>query len=830
MAITNGVTPAESISNSQSAVNAARPSISIEIASKVSASISAVTAGVTNLKPGETPPANINVVNLSLGTYPSLGGLVVSQTELDGNIVQARRLQNGTWEKNLIPVTGLDRYAEKTALFEGVILNSFDPNLAQANTVFDTATGTIITSTSGRSFSGLQPAVPNTKYTYLGGAGPIYMFNAAREFIAYSQATAHNGVNMAPKVFVPATVYTTNVRTEFTTPADVAFISANGIVDHTIEQVRAEMQILSGSTAQKLKKELLPADIGEALMLDGVTKSPISVVTQELQGEFKGLFDGGSVEQIFDPNSHLIPLTYFNTDTAGFSTSTSRPFIAYLPAVVGQEYTILKGSGPVYMFNAAKEFVAYVSDKANGKPAMVPFQYVPALEYVVNERVRFVVPTGVAFFGANSISDRTIDQVKLEVKIYKGNITEGSKKIKSEYLPTTYTPSPGGSTGSSNYMMEMVAGTMKAYNRGTGVLGGNSILRFNFLFFSDIHYNSTNADLNLVELLNFARHPLIASDISTILCGGDVCNGQYGRTKATAVSEINSFKDRLLQSPVPAISILGNHDDNVSRTGRTNPTNTFVNAITKTEQYNLMLKPFSDKWNVFKTVANKGYFHADFDDHKIRVIGTDAYDWPVENNGSGGVKYKSDLAGQYFSQAQLDWLFTTLRDTPAGYAIILLTHCPVRTGLTWSQGFVQGVNVLPNIINAWKKGLTYNHSWSSSAYPELNTNKVFAFTGSGKEFICYLGGHVHSLISYVTEAFADQHGFVVPCTWTSGAGSGDAEETPTMVRGEGEEVRNSFACMSVDRFRKNLIVTMYGAHKDGEGFITERTNFIKYNV
>lgn len=815
----------ETIAIAQSAVNAARPAISNEITTKINTSVNSVSAGIINLKPGEVPPANINTVNLALGTYTSLGGLIVTQAELDSGIVQARKNQSGVWEKFIIPVTGLDKFVEKTGLFEGELINSFDPTLVQADTVFDTATGTIIASTTGRVFTGLQPAQPNTKYKVLNSAGPIYMFNAAREFVAYSQATAHNAAAMQARTFIQASIYTVNSITEFTTNNEIAFISANGIVGNTADQVKASVVINSTGTVTKIKKELLPADLGEATMLDGVTKSPTAVVIKEIQNEFASIFEGGSAIQVFDPNG-IILNTLFNTDTALVETSTSgRVFSGYTTSIPGQEYTVLKGSGPVYFFDANKNFVAYVSNQVNNKVAMQPFTYVPALEYTVNEITRFIAPTGAAFFGVNTITGSTPDQVKLQLKIYRGNALQGTKKIKADLLPA----GTGGGGGGTSYM-DRLAGTVKAYNRGTGVPGNGSILRFNFAFCSDIHYDSTNSDLNLKELIDFTNHPLIKDDTSAIFCGGDICNGQYGRTKSLALAEINNFTTRALQSGVPFLNIVGNHDDNISWTGKTNPTSTFAQALTKIDQHNLLIKPFADKYSNIVRVTNKAYFHADFADHKIRVIGTDAYEWPLVNTGNGSIKYKSSIAGQYFSQAQLDWLQTTLAATPAGYAVIVLTHCPVRSGLTWSNGFVQGTDMLPRIINAWKNGTSYNHSYTNGTFPELNTSKNFSFTGSGKEFICYLGGHVHSLINYVTEAFPDQHGVVVPCMWTSGAGSGDAEETPTMVRGENEEIRNSFAYMSVDRYRKNLIVTMYGAHKDGEGFITNRTNIIKYNV
>lgn len=823
---TTGITQVESIAIAQSVVNASKSATSAEISNKVKAAVNSVTAGVANLKPTDTLPPNINVFNLSLGTYATLGGLVVSQAELDSGIVQARKNQAGVWEKYITPITGLDKYIEKANLFEGQVVNSFDPNLVQADTVFDTATGAVIASTSGRVFTGLQPAESGKAYRMTNISGPIYMFNAAREFIAYSQATVHNGAAMNPKVFVASTVYQTNVVTEFVTPANVAFVSANGIVGNTADQVKANVSLTTTGSVEKIKESLLPDNLGKVTLIDGTTVGSLPVAIKEVQDEIESIFEGTLVA-VFDAGG-VIPDTVFNTDLAALDVSTTgRTFTGYTVSIPGQEYTVLKTGGPIYFFDADKNFVAYVSNQANGKPAMVPFTYVPALEYSVNNITRFIAPAGAAYFGANGISTSTLDQVKAEVKIYKGNPANGTKKIKESLLPTSIGSGP--STGETASMKDRVLGEVKAYNRGIGVLGGGSVLRFNFAFCSDIHYNSQSSDANLKELIDFTKHPLIKDDISAIFCGGDVCNGQYGRDKNLALSEIASFKTRALESNIPFLNIIGNHDDNISWTGRTNPTNTFSNALTKAEQHTLLIKPFSDKYSNIVPVTGKGYFHADFGAHKIRVIGTDAYDWPLVNTGNGSIKYKSTIAGQYFSQAQLDWLQATLASTPAGYAVIVLTHCPVRSKLTWSSGFIQGVDLLPRIINAWKTGTSYNHSYSNSTFPELNTARTFSFSGSGKEFICYLGGHVHSLISYQTEAFPNQKGFVVPCMWPSGAGSGDAEETPTMVRGDHDEVRNSFAMMSVDRFNKNLIVTMFGAHKDGDGNITQRTNFIKYN-
>lgn len=829
MATTNGITPAEGINISQSVLNAARPSISNEINSKVSAGVNTVASGVDNLKPGQTPPENIKTVNLSLGAYPLLG-ITVIQADMDAGIVQGRKLQDGTWEKVILPFPGTDRFVEKQSILEGGVINSFDPSLVMANTVFNTdlVPAGISESTSGRTFSGLQPAAPNTFYQVFGGGGPVYLFDINLQPTGYASNQVNTKPGMAGLKFVQASKYIVGDVTEFISTPETAYVSTNGVTADTFEQVKAKLRIISAGESLRIKRNLLPADVGEALMLDGVTKSPISVVTKEIQSELLDLFDGSSTVNIFDA-SVAMQNTVFNTDTATVEASTSqRTFSGYTPYTPGQEYTIVKGSGPVYLFNAAKQFVAYVSNQPNGKTAMLPFEYVPPIEYAVNEVTRFTSNFPAAFMGVNGIAASNFDQVKSELKIYKGNAIEGTKKIKTEYLPANI----GNGNGSTSYMMELVAGTAKAYNRGIGVIGGNSILRFNFLFYSDPHFNSTNARLNLLELNSYAKHPLIKDDISAVVCAGDVCNGEVGKAKATTQAEIVNYMNVALDAPVPTFSANGNHDTNDTRTGGQNPTNGFANAFTKAEQYNLMIKPVADKWSQIKAVANKMYLHADFPEHKIRIISTDAYDWPIINKGDGSLKYKSELKGQYFSQAQMDWLFTTLRDTPAGYAVIVVTHCPLRTGLTWNDGFVQGVDQLPRIINAWKKGLSYTHNWSSSAFPELNTNTVFNFSGgaTNREFICYLSGHVHSMIHYTTAAFPEQHGLVVPCMWTAGAGSGAATETLTIARGENEEVRNSFAHISVDRYGKQFITTMFGAHKDGEGMTRERTQFVKYNV
>jgi hypothetical protein len=274
------------------------------------------------------------------------------------------------------------------------------------------------------------------------------------------------------------------------------------------------------------------------------------------------------------------------------------------------------------------------------------------------------------------------------------------------------------------------------------------------------------------------------------------------------------------QIAVPAFSTEGNHCGNLNFGGTSYMTtdNYFSKVLTNQEMYDAIIAPLATKWTNTITVPNQTYYHADFPERKIRLITLNCFNFPLVEGPNGRIKY---LVGQaaYYSQAQIDWLYTTLQSVPAGFAVIISNHVALDVNDYTDLTYLQGMNFIPSVINAWKNGTSYIHNYVNATYPELSTSKTFSFTGT-KEFVCYLCGHAHRFELLKQPAFPDQNTLMVPCLKTSNPGN--------FVRGEADEIRNSFMVVSVDRTNKQIVLTMFGAFRDPDGKYRERVSFIKY--
>src|SRR5699024_8976666 len=273
----------------------------------------------------------------------------------------------------------------------------------------------------------------------------------------------------------------------------------------------------------------------------------------------------------------------------------------------------------------------------------------------------------------------------------------------------------------------------------------------------------------------------------------------------------------------PTLNLVGNHDKDNFLTGDRD-----ISEIhSDSDLYSKMFQPFENKFSGIHGVANKCYYYADFSDAKIRFIGLDCYNLPQDTDGQGNGKY-NNASGNYYSQDQIDWLETTLQNTPNDYAVVFLNHGTIIEGHDF-YSYEQGWDFIPSVIDAWKNGSTYTHDYSNSTYPVLDTHKDFDFTtrGSG-EFICLLAGHVHTFNHLQNDLFNDQNVIMAACTKTSSSGGQIAAKNIGQIRGNSDELRNSFNVISIDREHKNIYLTVYGAYKDMMGKIKDRRITISY--
>lgn len=339
---------------------------------------------------------------------------------------------------------------------------------------------------------------------------------------------------------------------------------------------------------------------------------------------------------------------------------------------------------------------------------------------------------------------------------------------------------------------------------------------------SDIHAENCHWNWNLQEFIDFFNDTSLLRYTNALICTGDICNGFPGRDKKLAIKEINEVNSYFLNQKIPSLIVIGNHDSNIEESGSSNMDYIYNHAFTKEEQFQYIFQPYVDKWGYRN--GNKLYYKKVFDANKIVIVVLDFIDYPVEKSESnlGKLKYK---CGYIFSQEQLTWFYRTLYEVPPDYAVIVAVHSLPKEELKVGV-FEQGTFLLPDIINAYKNGLRYKHEWQHSKYSSLKTCVDFDFRGLGKrEFICWLGGHIHTRVITVSDRYVDQWMITAPALFTEK--NMTAFGKYSLKRTTDGFSRNSFNIIQIDREKHLIYLTFFGAYEN-EGKVYDKEIVLDY--
>lgn len=353
--------------------------------------------------------------------------------------------------------------------------------------------------------------------------------------------------------------------------------------------------------------------------------------------------------------------------------------------------------------------------------------------------------------------------------------------------------------------------------------------RCNILFLTDNHATNTDGYKNIREAIRVAN--LTNSKVNAIVDTGDLTNGfGTGVPKQSVITTLETVKGILLESSIPVLALLGNHDANDYGGDP-------ALALTKKEQWDAIFEGLSQKWSsvVFgnkETYRHYSYLDLEGDDYgKIRIIMLDQLDHDLPQNGEGKLIYTCQNDPVY-SQAQIDWLCNEALQVEDGTGIVICNHYPFdytptsdrNQSLIIDGKYVQPWNMIPEIVNAWQNRTTLTKTYEDSVGSQnISVSVDFSNIGSKCEFITYLCGHTHFKTTKVVQGFKqmmlleDSSGsYGTGYSWTS--------------RLAGTVTSNCFSILSIDRTLKKIFRSNYGAWKTVNEDDAPRIDIIDYVV
>ena len=191
--------------------------------------------------------------------------------------------------------------------------------------------------------------------------------------------------------------------------------------------------------------------------------------------------------------------------------------------------------------------------------------------------------------------------------------------------------------------------------------------------------------------------------------------------------------------------VLGNHD-----AGNTNGTD---KSATKQQQFDKYFAPVLTK--IGKSDLATTYYSVNTD-YGVTLIVLDCHDVPDTMTNDTTFAVSRGTLG--YSQAQIDWLISTLAAVPSENHVIVavhntLDHATMVEGAWTHKVHMNGglesqydyPDMIPAIIDTWQKGSALNKTYApavNTAQPTINVSVDFSERGVGV-FAGYIRGHSH---------------------------------------------------------------------------------------
>ncbi len=344
----------------------------------------------------------------------------------------------------------------------------------------------------------------------------------------------------------------------------------------------------------------------------------------------------------------------------------------------------------------------------------------------------------------------------------------------------------GGKRLASGKPADILIAARKMYNdsEGAGTWGDYSKSDlFSIAHISDLHTDPTRYG-NFLEFVSENADYIDAS----------VVTGDFVDAPAAAQFSAMTAKET---NGVAPLKVVGNHERYSGGTVMSNA-NIYAN------------------WGL-TTNTGLTWYYTDYASHNIRVIVLNTYDTTATNSKAG--------ADEHFSQAQIDWFITTLKDAATkGYSVIVCRHgmeygMPIVNDKAFFQRWNQWEPFFSNvcdgtpiedIIDAFKRGTSLAKTYTFSDTSEsITVNATFATAGT---FIAYMCGHHHVDNIGYSKKYADQLYLSVTCgCCVSDIRDGSWDSVQDLNRIPGTETEDAFNLYVIDATHKYVKVIRVGA-------------------
>ena len=333
---------------------------------------------------------------------------------------------------------------------------------------------------------------------------------------------------------------------------------------------------------------------------------------------------------------------------------------------------------------------------------------------------------------------------------------------------------------------------------------------FKIVHISDAHLSPWSSNnhfrnpRNLKEAVRFANES--AAKINAIVMTGDLIGNNTSTTHNEAIGYLNDFVSTLYQSnSIPTFVSTGNHDVNMLNS------NYPVYAISKSEFYRMVTSKI--KHSIYSD-DTENYYYTDIANPMGGVIRFIALDVTDQDTMIYSAQHNAIL-----SQKQINWLCHTAlkKDMTNLHSVIILIHHPLppvedeNLSKSIHSDFLHNWNMVPEIIETYRTKQTLIKKYLNKIDESDSISVNVSFSNSPGEFVCYLGGHLHTYLNYEVKSSDDSTLPNQIMILANNMSPSDKSPTSHIERRETGLRNNTFNLYAIDTKNKIIYVTFFGA-------------------